>query len=160
MWLNFVDPNLFGKVSFGNRSTRANFWLRHMLTSFGHVTQAHVVYESGITRLHVTGQRYENHDRSFPGLQVEVLKIPVSISSHRFAISPRVAVWSQPRDQVFMTTAAKAGGLAGARVETATGERLSYYVDAELKSDGWVAGRPSLQRTGTFRAGLTYTLSR
>jgi hypothetical protein len=156
MWLNFVDPNFLGEeISFANGQGHANFWMRHMLTSFGHVTQAHVVYERGNTRLHVTGQRFANFERAFPGVQVEAVDVPVRVGQRSFAISPRISVWTQPAAQKFMTNDARAGGLLGARLETRGASRLHAYIDAELKTDGWVAGRPSLEKGGTFRAGLT-----
>ena len=161
MWLNFVDPNFLGEeLSFNNGKGHANFWLRHMLTSFGHTTQAHVVYAQGNTRLHVTGQRYANRERAFPGLQVEAVDIPVRIGSNAFVLSPRIGAWMQPEDQQFRTNQSKAGGFVGARWETRGTSRFHIYMDAELKTAGWMVGRPSLESAGMLRAGLTYDLTR
>jgi hypothetical protein len=93
MWLNFVDPNFLGEeISFNNGRGHANIWLRYMLTSFGDVAQAHVVYEQGNTRLHVTGMRYANYEKSFPGLQAEALEMPLRVGSASFAVSPRASI--------------------------------------------------------------------
>lgn len=159
MILNFVDPNLFGQeLTLNGGAGYANFALKYMLTSFGDVVQAHLLYEQGSARFHITGQRYANHDKAFPGLQIEAVEIPVRLGKSTLAVSPRASGWMQPKDQLFMTTDSKAGGLLGARIETRGASRLQLYVDAELKSAGWVAGRPSLDQGGTFRTGLTYAL--
>ena len=161
MWLNFIDPNFIGEeISFNNGRGHANIWLRHMLTSFGHTTQAHVVYAQGDTRLHVTAQRFANRERAFPGLQVEAVDIPVRIGSASFAVSPRIGAWMQPQDQQFRTDQGKAGGFIGARWETRGASRFHVYMDGELKTAGWMAGRPSLENAGMLRAGLTYDLTR
>lgn len=166
MWFNFVDPNLIGisefkfRSPFNGDSARANFWMRHMLTSFGHATQAHFVYKQADLGIHVTAQRYANHDRGFPGIQAELVDAPIRIGRRSFSLSPRIGAWLQPRDQTFMTDESQTGGLIGARLETRSSNRLEFYVDGEAKTDGWVAGRPSLDAGGTFRVGLSYSLSR
>jgi hypothetical protein len=161
MWLNFVDPNFLGEeISFNNGRGHANIWLRYMLTSFGDVAQAHVVYEQGNTRLHVTGMRYANYEKSFPGLQAEALEMPLRVGSASFAISPRASAWMQPQNQTFKTKESAFGGMLGARFETRGKTRLQLYIDAELKSAGWIAGRPSLESGGTFRTGMTYALGK
>nr|MBA3353371.1 hypothetical protein [Blastocatellia bacterium] len=161
MWLNFVDPNFLGEeISFNNGAGHANVWLRYMLTSFGDVVQTHVVYEQGNARYHITGQRYANHDRAFPGLQVEGVELPIRFGSATLAVSPRVSAWMQPAGQAFMTTDANVGGMLGARLETRGASPLRFYIDGEVKSAGWVAGRPSLESGGTFRTGITYVLGK
>ena len=165
MIFNFVDPNLIGisefkfRSPFNGDSARANFWMRHTLTSFGHATQAHFVYKQADMGIHVTAERYANHDRAFPGIQAELVDAPLRAGTRSFSLSPRVGGWLQPRGQTFMTRESQAGGLIGARLETRSASRLELYVDGEAKTAGWVAGRPSLDAGGTFRVGLSYSLS-
>ncbi len=163
-WLNFVDPNFIGVrgVSFRNpvngRPARANLWMRHALTSFGHTVDSHLVYSQGALRLHAIAQRFSNHERSFPGLRVELLDVPLRVGSRAYLLSPRVGVWSQPRDGAFRTRDGASGGLLGIRVGTHASSPLQVYADAEIKSAGWVAGRPSLGRSATMQVGLRYSL--
>ena len=165
-WLNFVDPNFLGIRSFtftnpvNDEPARANFWLRHTLTSFGHSIDANVVFQQGDLGIHATAQRFTNGARSFPGARVEVVEIPTRIASLALALSPRLTAWSQPRNQEFRARDGALGGLAGIRLSTQRGSRLEFYVDAEAKSAGWVAGRPSLESGATFLTGITFALSR
>ena len=164
--LNLVDPNLIGieRLSFRNpmngRSAEANVWMRHMLTSFGHTIDAHMVYQQGETRVHVIAQRYTNHERSFPGLRVELLDKRIRVGSREFNISPRVGMWSQPRAGAFMTTDGSLGGLAGLRIATVSASPVQFYLDAEVKTAGWVAGRTRLDRGGTMHTGLSVAFPR
>ncbi len=164
-WLNFVDPNFIGVrgVSFRNPvnggKARANLWLRHALTSFGHTVDSHIVFSQGEFRMHLIAQRFTNNERSFPGVRVELLDMPVRVGPHALALSPRVGLWSQPRHGAFRTRDGSAGGLLGARIGTRTDGRLQFYVEGEVKSAGWVAGRPNLARGATFQSGLRYSLT-
>jgi hypothetical protein len=165
-WLNFVDPNFLGIQGFSFRnpldgeSARANIWLRHSLTSFGHAIDAHVVYQEGSLGVHVTAQRFTNHDRSFPGARVEIVEFPMRLGASDFRLSPRVAAWAQPRDGEFRTRDASVGGLAGIRIATSGRSRLQFYADIEAKTAGWVAGNPNLRGGARVLSGLTFALSR
>jgi hypothetical protein len=165
-WLNFLDPNLYGRHRFDIRNpfnggrASANAWLRHSLTSFGHTIDAHVVLRQGDVGLHAIAQRFTNHERSFPGMRLEMVEYPMSVGSHELLVSPRLGAWAQPRDQAFRTRDASIGGLAGLRVESAGDSRLHVYADVEMKSAGWVAGRTNLGRGATILTGLTYSLTR
>jgi hypothetical protein len=161
MWLNFIDPAFIGKeIALNGGTAHANVFVRHMLTSFGDATQGHVLYEQGNTRLHIAALRYSNHDRAFPGLQAELVDYPVTLGTSELEVSPRLSAWMQPKHQQFMTRSSQTGGSIGIRVGTLSTGRLHYYIDGELKSAGWIAGRPSLERGGTFRAGLTFNMGR
>jgi hypothetical protein len=161
-WLNFVDPGFVGITSFslgggdGVEQLRANAWLRHALTSFGHTIDMHVLLSRGDLNVHALAQRFTNHDRSFPGMRLEIVDWPMRVGATKIAFSPRLAAWAQPRDQAFRTAAASLGGLAGARVGANPASRFQFYVDAEVKSAGWVAGRPNLGAGTTLLAGFVY----
>jgi hypothetical protein len=165
-WLNLADPNFIGiqriafRSPFNGQRAEANMWLRHMLTSFGHTIDAHVVYQQGETRMHVIAQRFTNHERSFPGVRVEMVDRPVRFGSTLLNVSPRAGIWLQPRDGAFRTRDGASGGLAGVRIATASASPVQFYVDAEMKSEGWVAGRASLGRGATMHTGLSVSFPR
>jgi hypothetical protein len=165
-WLNFVDPNFLSVRGFSFRNpinggdARANFWLRHALTSFGHSIDANIVFQQGDVGIHLVAQRFTNHDRSFPGARLELVDMPVRVGGESIIVSPRIGAWSQPRNQEFRTRDGSLGGLAGLKLATPIGSRLEFYIDGEMKSAGWVAGRPDLTRSATFLTGIRYALSR
>jgi hypothetical protein len=165
-WLNFVDPNFIGVRSFNFRNpidgqqARVNAWLRHSLTSFGHSIDAHVLFSEGQLGVHAIAQRFTNHERSYPGLRVEVVDLPIQLGSRQLALSPRAGVWAQPRNGEFRTRESSFGALAGLRLTTSGSSRFNLYVEAEAKTAGWVAGRPNLGGGATLLTGFTYVLTR
>lgn len=155
-WLNLVDPFLFGiNDGIAIKGTRVSAGLSHYLTSFGYVIDTNVLARRGPVNLAVTLHSYKNQDTRFAGLETELLDYPVTFVGRDWQISPRVALWSQPKEQRFDTTDGSLGGLAGVRVRTALSKRFGAFVDVETKSAGWVAGNAYLDRNTSVRLGLS-----
>jgi hypothetical protein len=159
--LNLIDPflvGLYGGVAIGgsdDSATRINAGLAHFLTSFGHTVDANVLVRRRDMHLAVTLHGYANGDRAFPGIEGELLDVPVTLGARSLQITPRVGLWLQPEGQRFRTSDADAGGLAALRVRTGLTRRLGVFAEVEAKTAGWVAGVPYLDRNVTLRAGLS-----
>lgn len=155
-WLNFVDPFLFGvNDGIAIKGTRVSAGLSHYLTSFGYVVDANVLARRGRANLAVTLHSYKNEATRFAGVETELLDYPVAFAGRDWQLSPRVAVWSQPKGQRFDATDGSFGGLAGMRVRTALSNRFGAFVDLETKSAGWVAGNAYLDRNTSLRLGVS-----
>jgi hypothetical protein len=160
-WLNFVDPFLFGVygVRVGGSETRplvANLSLGHILTSFGHVIEAHLLLRRGEQSGIASVQLYQNGVRSFPGVEVQLFDRPTRIAGQTLEITPRIMLWMQPDGQAFRTSDSRPGGLASLRVRMPVrGRRLALFAEVEGKSAGWVAGSPYLEAGMGLRTGLT-----
>jgi hypothetical protein len=163
--LNFVDPFLFGLdrgFSFGAAGslTRVNAGLSHYLTSFGHTIDANVFVRRGSLGIDVTAHAYANDDAIFPGLEAELIDVPLTVRGRALTLSPKLALWLQPERQRFRTSSGDAGGLAGLRVRTDISRRVGAFADVEAKTAGWVAGLPYLDRHVSVRLGLSTTYKR
>ena len=158
--LNLVDPFLFGLyggIGFGadGSQTRLNVGLSHYLTSFGHTIDANVFVRRGDTKLAIIAHAYANDGAVFPGLDGQLLDVPVTLGERSLSLTPRIAVWLQPKDQRFRTVRSDAGGLAGVRVRMPLSARLGAFADVEAKTEGWIAGVPYLDRNVTVRLGVS-----
>ncbi|HUQ83021.1 MAG TPA: hypothetical protein VM076_17850 [Gemmatimonadaceae bacterium] len=158
--LNLVDPflvGLYGGVAIGggDSPTRINAGLAHFLTSFGHTVDANVLVRRRDMNLAVTLHGYANGERVFPGVEGELVDVPVTLGGHALQLTPRVGLWLQPEGQRFRTSDADAGGLAALRVRTLLSRRLGAFAELEAKTAGWVAGVPYLDRNVALRLGLS-----
>jgi hypothetical protein len=163
-WLNLVDPQLFGrhafriKSPFGEGPLRFNFSLGHKLTSFGYDVDANVLLHQSNVRAVVILSAFVNHERWFPGLQAQLVRLPLPIGDRSVFMSPRLALWLQPEDQQFRTRRAQPGGLLGLRLAASPRGRFEPYLEVEGKTRGWVAGNVYLGPNLSARVGLTTRL--
>jgi hypothetical protein len=155
--LNLADPFLFG-VNDGiavGKGVRLTAGLSDYLTSFGDTIDTSVLARRGDTKVAMTIHAYRNGERSFPGADVELLDHAVTAAGRSWQVSPRIALWTQPKDQRFDTRESSLGALAGVRVRTAVTRRFGAFVDVETKSAGWVAGSAYLDRNTSVRVGVS-----
>jgi hypothetical protein len=163
--LNFLDPNLLGMDGATLRDPRngadfrVNASAAHYLTSFGHTIDVNLFLREEATNLFIVLHRYTNGARSLPGMEVQLLDAPVAIAGRSLDISPRVALWLQPRDQAFMTTSVQPGGLLSVRVRQATSARIATFVEFQAKTAGWVAGDVHLDRNVSVQIGGSVRLN-
>jgi hypothetical protein len=154
-WLNFVDPQLIGIRSFGRpEGIRWMASLRHELTSFGYVIDANVFLRRGGLKLAATTHAYVSQEHVLPGLDVQLLGLPVHVGGATLTLTPRLAAWLQPRDQLYRSRETTAGGLLGLRAGLGS-RRVRPYLEVEAKTEGWVAGNVYLGKNVTVRAGFT-----
>ncbi len=162
--LNFLDPNLFGIYGFtftspfSGRPTKVNARAGHMLTSFGYTVDANIFLKQEDLNLFVVLHSYANGARRFPGVDAQVLDLPVAIGGKQFMVSPRAAMWLQPQDQQFRPTSGTVGGLAAIRVDHPLAARFGSYMELEGKTAGWVAGNVHLDANLSLRLGVTSSL--
>lgn len=163
-YLNLWDPNLFGLHGFtvrnplSGRPLMFNLAARHLLTSFGHTVDANIFLKQNAINLFLVLHSYANGARRFPGVDAQLLDLPVTIGGKQLALSPRAAVWLQPQDQQFRTTSGAAGGLAAIRVDYPLAARFGSYVELEGKTAGWVAGNVHLDPNLSLRLGVSASL--
>jgi hypothetical protein len=164
--LNFVDPNLIGMggVTLANpltgRKTRVNLSLGHVLTPFGYTVDANVFLSEASADLFIVLHRYTNGERSFPGIDAQLLRRPLTVRGHAFELSPRIALWVQPRAQRFQTAEGALGGLASLEASAPLGQRFGWSVAVEAKTPGWVAGNVQLDAGVSLRIGGSVSLGR
>ena len=160
--LNFIDPFLFAyrgvTIGAGAQPVRLTANIGHLLTPFGRTIDSNVFVARGRMKLMTTVHAYANGERSFPGVETALLDYPVTFSGRAFNLSSRVAVWQQPEQQLFRSTAGKIGGLASIKLQHTRKGRFGAFAELEAKSAGWVAGSEALDRNVSFRTGLSVIL--
>jgi hypothetical protein len=163
--LNFLDPNLLGiggvtfRDPWHDADVRVSASAGHYLASFGHSIDVNLFLKESSTNLFIVLHRYTNGARSLPGMEVQLLEAPVTVAGMDLDVSPRVALWLQPRDQSFRTTSAQPGGLVAVRLRQATPARIAAFVELEGKTAGWVAGNVHLERNVSVRIGGSIRLN-
>jgi hypothetical protein len=163
--INFLDPNLLGISGFAVRSPwngaalRLNASASHYLTSFGHTVDLNLFMKQDGMNLFVALHRYTNGARSFPGVDAQLLDLPVVLAGLPVDVSPRVALWLQPEDQGFRSSAARPGALASLRLRPSTSSRMGVFVELEGKTEGWVAGNVHLDPNVSVRIGGSVKLN-
>jgi hypothetical protein len=156
--LNFLDPNLVGIDGANVGGVTVNASAAHLLTSFGYTIDANVFLRREKQNLFVTLHHYVNGERSFPGLEAELIDHAISWHGHALTLTPRVGIWMQPRNQRFRDDDASLGGLAAMRIAAPLRGRFGSFVEVETKSAGWVAGNVHLDPATAIRFGLTARL--
>lgn len=156
-WLNLLSPTLFGFSKIKIKSTEkgdhyANFAVRSVLNPFGNDIPINVFYQSPKYNLFVALHNYNNRNNYFPGLEVQLIDYYFSFDN-KLLFSPRLMLWSQPKDFVFDTQEGAFGGLLGCRLHYHTGI-ISPYIELEGKTKGWVMGNVFLDENVSFRWGL------
>ena len=157
--LNFLDPFMFGVNGIAATNPlngarmRFNARAGHMLTPFGNAVDANLMVRQGTLNLSLALRGYSNGERTFPGVEAEVLDYPVTVRGNRLTVSPRVALWVQPEGQRFRAAQGSAGGLAALKVHRPLAGRFGTYAELEGKTAGWVAGNPSLDAGVSLRVG-------
>jgi hypothetical protein len=157
--LNFLDPFMYGingiraTNPLNGRPMRVNARAGHVLTPFGHAVDGNLLLRQGALNLSVAFRGYANGERSFPGIEAEVLDFPVRVRGSRLTVSPRLALWMQPEGQRFRATRGVPGALAALKVHRPLSSRFGTYAELEGKSAGWVLGNPSLDAGVSFRVG-------
>jgi len=168
-WLNLVDPQLLGlrefEVSnpFSGRRMLLNASLRHQPAPFGYVLSGQFFFLQPPVKVFVGVHRYVNHERSFPGLEVQLLRLPVQLTGgHPLSLSARAVVWMQPDDQYFFADSGEPGALGSVRLGLPLADKLGVeavralepFVEMQAKTEGWVPGEVSLLPSFELRAGV------
>jgi len=159
-FLNLVDPFLYRLHRFelinpiNNKPMEANFSLRHNLTSFGYTIDANILLKQNKHNLLFTVHNYFNYEHYFPGLEVSLLRFPIKMFATKISFSSRAMVWTQPRDQAFVTGSHEWGGLLSSRFALPITKNLDTFIELEGKLNGWVAGNVYLDESLSIRLGF------
>jgi len=155
---SLLDPLLFGYrgITLGRSSpdsasrpgvdelVTADANVRHCLTSFGHTISLNFMFKQGQRSLFASLLSQQNQVAWFPGLDVQVVGLPLGSSGRAPYFSPRLMLWTQPRGQAFTTTAATPGGLVSAEIDWPLCRVFRIGAQVEAKTTGWVAGNVAL----------------
>ena len=138
--LNLVDPFLFGKNRFHGRKFDWNLTLRHHLTPFGYALTTNWFLMTYRLRMLVKCHAYVSRDRTWPGMEVELIRRPMSWLGKPCQVSLRTGIWMQPETLAFREHSAEPGGMAALTVYMPLSKHMEAFVEVQGKTKGWVAG--------------------
>ncbi|HEX8576277.1 MAG TPA: hypothetical protein VF677_08290 [Flavobacterium sp.] len=137
-----------------NENFAFNFAVRHYLTSFGYDLGGDLFLKIKDKNILFTWHGYHNKDHFYPGIEAQLLDLPVNLSDKTLPLTVRAMLWLQPKDQQFYADKGEVGGLLYAQLRYPKGKTWQPYLEIESKSEGWVAGNPFLGANFTVRAGM------
>lgn len=158
-YINFLSPAMLGISRIRlNKHTAFSFAGRHVLNSFGYDLGADIYLDIKGRQWLIGLHAYQNHDRFFPGIEIENPGLQVKTKKKTIPLQARAMLWLQPKDQLFKTSKAEAGGLIQLRSKYAVNKTFLLFAELEGKTDGWVAGNPYLKSNLTLRTGFTWDI--
>jgi hypothetical protein len=160
-YLNFISPSMIGinRIKIGD-NTGFNFATRHYLTSFGNDINLDLFIDHRSKMWLVGLHAYQNKEKLFPGLELQRQGLITPLGKRELITDLRAMFWMQPKDESFYALDGKAGGLIQFRTHFSLSRYLSFYLDCEAKTNGWVAGNPYLQSNANFRTGLYFDINK
>lgn len=154
--LNLIDPFLFkhDSISVDDSALRWNATLRHHLTAFGYSIDANLFLHTPQIDTVLIIHNYRNRRHAFPGISVELQRLPIKTYAIPFNMSITASVWQQPQQQSFDTNKGALGGQIAARFVYPLQAQWRTYIETDWKTAGWVAGNVYLDANTSLRAGL------
>lgn len=135
-----------------------DFSLSHMLTSFGYSLNMNTFLKRGDFNVLSTLRGYFSRDLVLPGLELELYKYPLKINNYDFHLSTAIALWLQPKNQLFMDDEFSFGAWASLKFEFPLFKYGGVYLETEAKTKGWKSGNEYLSETFVFNSGFQVRL--
>ena len=158
--LNFVNVIFITgkplKMIHSGQEFLVNIRPRHYLSSFGYTVNLDFFMKTSDLNLFLSLQNQFNHEHYFPGIDVEISRKAVQFLGKKLLVTPRLAVWLQPKDQNFRTSESEPGVLVSVKTEFPFWKRYTTYLEIEGKTPGWVAGNVFLDENVSMRAGVEW----
>ncbi|MDH4275887.1 MAG: hypothetical protein OEW08_12700 [Gammaproteobacteria bacterium] len=155
-FINLVDPAFWGKKEFRDDTLRWNFSLRHHLAPFGYNLGMNVFAKYNQQKVFATVNWYSNKHGGMPGVDMEILRLPVNIFEQTSHVSARASAWYQPQGLLFDQTRWRPGGLLSFRLDVPLTTHLELTGEVYAKTTGWVPGLETLERDYGARVGIQW----
>jgi hypothetical protein len=101
---------------------------------------------------------YFNNTHFYPGLELALVRFPVSVFNSRLPLSVRSSVWLQPTAQRFDADSSELGGIATLKFNFPSYRQWETFLEMEAKTQGWVAGNVYLGDNFSVRLGVAAKL--
>jgi hypothetical protein len=156
-YLNFLSPFMLGidRIRLTSR-TEFNFALRHFLTSFGYNLTSDFFIRHNEKNYLISLHRYTNNYGSYPGVAITIPSYRQKWKDKSIELEHGAMLWMQPIN--FYSTSAQTGAQLSTKIHISLNNWLGYYISADGKSRGWVAGNPYLKDNFILRFGLKATI--
>lgn len=154
-YLNLVSPFLLGinRMKIGS-DVYFNFALRSVPTSFGYYAGGDIFLDVNNRKMLVSLGINRSKNLTLPSLSVEHIDLN-PWASQRISAGLKLALWMQPKDQLFSAGKSTPGMMLAVEPEYRIGRHLSLYSSISYKTSGWVFSNPSLDNKFSFLLGLS-----
>jgi hypothetical protein len=158
---NFLSPmNIFIKSiplkKYADGSVlKGNFAFRYYPTSFGNQIGINFFLKHGKYNLFINPALNQNFSHNFPSLEAQLVNYPIQ---SKWLTTTKLMLWTQPKDQAFMTSKANFGGQIATKIHYKLNNTLMPYINVSFKTKGWVAGNVFLNQNFDAKIGLTCRL--
>ncbi|NQX82392.1 MAG: hypothetical protein HRT66_10410 [Flavobacteriaceae bacterium] len=162
-FLNFIDPMLYGNISYTTK--KGNLWnanINYALSPFGDFLEQNFWYSSG-DKLKIKAyiREFQNKDNTFFGGGASIYKYPIS---EKVKITLGTDVWSQPKNLSFIESESEFGYNIYTQIRykfVDTGDKyikaISLITDFYYKTSGFVPEYDSLDDDFGFRLGFSFS---
>jgi hypothetical protein len=154
-YLNFVSPFLVGinRMKIGNNAF-FNFALRSVPTSFGYFAGGDFFLDMNDRKTLISVGVNRSKNLTLPSVEIKRYDM-VPNSSHRFSTGLKLALWLQPKDQMFFAKKSSPGLMVGIEPEYKISRHVALYSAISYKTSGWVFSNPYLDNKFSFILGLS-----
>jgi hypothetical protein len=158
VWLNILSPATFGFKRFrgvnpfNSRPMFWNFSVVHNLVAFGHVIDFNFFYQQDKLNLFFQWHNYKNYNSYFPGATLEIHRYPVK----NMFLTGGIGMWSQPKLQLFQANSGTPGGYVKLGFASKLTNKLEWFVEGDIKSNGWLSGNVALKANQQVQVGINW----
>ena len=137
-------------------------WMKATVTTattpVGRSLDVNLFLVSGSAQVAVSFRNLTNERAWFPAVNLELFEYPVRIANNAILVSPRLAVWAQPPNQLPDSTRWQWGGLWLVNLEIPLDEDFGLWAQGSAKTEGWAPGFQSSNQGWTLRTGIHWML--
>lgn len=153
-YLNFISPFHVGinKLRINDQS-KFNFALRSLPTSFGYFAGGDFYLEIRDKKLLVSLGVNRSKNLILPDIQCKFYDIKPK-NSQRISANMKIAIWLQPKDQLFHASHSTAGAFVNLQPNYELSKQVRLFGDIEYKTKGWLFGNEYLDSKFGFRFGI------
>ncbi len=154
-YLNLVSPFLLGinRMRLGE-DVYFNFALRSVPTSFGYYAGGDFFLDKNSSKWLISAGVNRSKNLTLPHVEVKRYDLKPR-ASQQFTTGLRLALWLQPKDQLFSADKAKPGLLLELNPEYRLGRHMALYGSVSYKTTGWVFSHPYLSEKLSFLLGFS-----
>lgn len=154
-YLNLVSPFLLGinRMRLGDDSY-FNFALRSVPTSFGYYAGGDFFLDKNNKKFLISAGVNRSSNLTLPQLQVERYDMK-PWASQQFSTGIRLALWLQPKGQLFSADKPEPGLMVEIKPEFMPGRHVGVYSSISYKTRGWVFSNPYLNSKFSFLIGIS-----
>jgi len=159
-YINLINPALLGftrfigKNPFNKKDFYWNFGMSHFLTPFGYSIDIQFFLKHDNINLLIIYHTNINNFKKLPGLEIELIRYPLTLFQKKIFINVGIHVWQQPLLLQFFTEEKENGGSFKSTFALPINNNLEFFISPLAKSRGFMVGNIYLERAYEVRTGL------